>query len=457
MKRGGLMIGSLLLMWGLLSLAGCADEPNALEQPAILKVADTDEVNFYRMYGDYMSAAFPDTTIEFISTEQASDYRLSVSERNKRWIELVRKEQPDLIVLRDDETYRALADEGLLADLSPYMQGSRIMEEQLHPGVIELMKQNRDGQVYGLAPTFSALQLYFNEDLFREYGIDLPHDGMTWEELLQLAYRFTAADSSPGAPIGYYETFSSPLDMVYAIGSTEGMSMYRLGTGKMTLDTPAWRRAFTTVLTSYKNGTFRSLTPKGKVSEDGETYYDEQAMNSVDLFSKGKAAMTLEYYGPNKADEVKFKLGSVNPPVDEATRTRSYSFYANQKLAIRSGSPESKAGWEFIQFMVSDYIAKSAKAHSIGFGMPSNMSYPNFTDDPAAAALYRQMPAITPVDEGIPSWVNSAFYDEIWRMLEQEMNAALADKQSVDEMLKRMQEQGQQIIDQAIEKGNASG
>ncbi|WP_164779802.1 ABC transporter substrate-binding protein [Paenibacillus kobensis] len=438
-------MSALLMLLVLLGLGGCSDEPDEAQQPAVLKVADTNEQNFYRLYGDYISAVFPDARIELVSTQAASDYTVSAAERQKRWVELVRREQPDLIVLWEDEIYRALANEGLLADLSPYMKDSGVTQEQIHPGVLELMKQNRDGRIYGMAPGFSASQLYYNEDMFRKYGIDLPHDGMTWAEMLQLAYRFTAADSSPDGPIGYYQSFMEPADLAYSVGDTEGMALYRLGAGKMTADTPAWRHIFDTVLASYKNGTFRSMLPKAKVGEDGETYYDQQAMSSVDLFGKGQAAMTLASPGQYDPSKTKFAFGSVNPPVDEATRTRSGSFYANQKLAIRSGSPEAKSSWAFIQFMISDYVAKVSVAQQLEFGVPSNMSYSNY--DNSKAALYRQMPAIQPFDDIVSA--GRSFYEEMWGMLRQEMNAALADKQSVDEMLKRVQQQGQRLIDES--------
>jgi len=235
MRRGGIaaLIGLFSL---LLVLSGCSDGEEQVKQPDILKVADIDEMNFYSMYGDYLNAVYPNTRIEFISAKAASDWNASFEEREKRWKRLIESEQPELIVMREDEIYQALADEGLLTDLSSFMQSSDL-SEQIHPGVLELMKQNRDSLPYGMATLFTASKLYYNEDLFREYGIDLPHDGMTWEELLQLAYRFTAASSSSDAPIGYYQSYSGPMELASYIGSTEGLSMYRLNAGKVTLDT----------------------------------------------------------------------------------------------------------------------------------------------------------------------------------------------------------------------------
>jgi len=451
--RRGFFLGTAAMLLTLLALGGCSDERAAeAEAPAVLKVADVDQRNFYNMYGDYIGAVYPDTDIQLITTSAATDYKISREERLQRWKELLANETPDLIVIRDDETYRMLADEGLLVDLAPFMQASQLSDKQLHPGVIEYMKQNRDGLMYGMGTTFSATRLYYNEDLFREYGIDPPHDGMTWTELLDLAYRFTAASAAPDAPIGYYQAWSGPSELASTIGMTEGISMYRLSAGTMTVDTPAWRKVFDTVLSSYKSGTFRALTPAGEQSEDGETYYDAAALKGVDLFAKGKAAMTIAYYDSYKTDSAKFTVKSVNPPVDEATRTRSYSFYANQKLAIRSGSPQTKASWNFIRFMVSDYVAKVSASQTMDIGMPSNLAFQQYARDEAAAALYRQMPAMPPLDEGAA--VDGGFYKEMEDMLKQEIADALSDKQSVDEMLQRMQEQGQRLIDEARNKAD---
>jgi multiple sugar transport system substrate-binding protein len=446
MRRGGIaaLVGLLSL---LLVLAGCSDGAEQVKEPDVLKVADWDEMNFYSMYGDYLNAVYPNTRIEFISAKDASDYKVTAAERTKRWKKLIEQEQPDLIVIRDDMTYRELADAGLLTDLSPYMQSSGITDEQIHPGVLELMKQNRDGLPYGMSTIFTASKLYYNEDLFREYGIDLPHDGMTWEEVLQLAYRFTAASDSEDAPIGFYEPYSGPLQLTEQIGGTEGLSMYRINTKTMTLDTAAWRQVFHTVLSHYKDGTFRSISPKGKVSAGSTVYYDQEAVTSSDLFGKGKAAITIGGYGQFNAAKVSFKLGAVNAPVDTGTRSRSNGFHANQKLAIRAGSPEAQAAWGFIQFMVSDYVAKVSAKQANDFGVPSRMSYGQFTKDAGAASLYKQMPAIIPPDDY--SSIDSSFYDSLSSMMKQEIGEVLADKQSEEEMLKQMQEQGQQLLDTA--------
>lgn len=447
MRRGGLALLAGLLML-MLVLAGCSEGQEQAKEPDVLKVADIDEMNFYNMYGDYLNAVYPNTRIQFISAKSASDWNASFEVRAKRWKQLVETEQPDLIVMRDDEIYQALADEGLLTDLSPYMQSSGVTE-QIHPGVLELMKQNRDGMPYAMATVFSTSKLFYNEDLFREYGIDLPHDGMTWEELLQLAYRFTAASTSSDAPVGYYQSYSGPMELASFIGSTEGLSMYRLKAGKVTLDTAAWQQVFHTALSHYKDGTFRSFTPEGKISAEGTTYYDQEATVSADWFSKGRAAMTIGSYG--SFSNVKFKLGSVNPPVDAATRSRSSDFYANQKLAIRAGSSEVQAAWGFIQFMISDYVAKVSVQQANNFGVPSRISYGQFANNEGSAGLYKQMPAITPPDDR--TGVDTSFYGNFDSMLKQEIRNVLADKQSEETMLKRMQEQGQKLLDAAKAKG----
>ncbi|WP_224753936.1 ABC transporter substrate-binding protein [Paenibacillus terricola] len=446
MRRWGIAT-IVVVLSTLLMLSGCSDGEEQAKQPDVLKVADVDEMNFYSMYGDYLNAVYPNTQIQFISANDASDYRVSFEERAKRWKQLIQNEQPDLIVLRDSETYHVLADEGLLSDLTPYMKSSGVAE-QIHPGVLELMNQNRDSLPYGMATVFSASKLYYNEDLFREYGIDLPHDGMTWEELLQLAYRFTAASASADAPIGYYQSYSGPMELSMQVAGTEGLSMYRLNTGKVTLDTTAWQQVFHTVLSHYKDGTFRSFTPEGKVSTDGTTYYDQEATISADWFSKGRAAMTIGYYG--SFSNVKFKLGSVNPPVDTSTRSRSGDFYANHVLAVRAGSSKAQAVWGFIDFMVSDYVAKVSAQQANDFGVPSRISYGQFTKNEAAAGLYKQMPAITPPDDR--TGIDTSFYDGFYSMIKQEISDTLADKQSEEAMLKRMQEQGQQLLDAAKAK-----
>ncbi|MBD3921611.1 carbohydrate ABC transporter substrate-binding protein [Paenibacillus sp. PR3] len=441
----------VLMLIAMLVMVGCSDEQEPVKQPDELKVADWDENNFNILYGDYLNSFYPNTSIQFISTGTASDYQVSTEEQTRRWKQLLEQEQPDLVVIRDNSTYRFLADAGLLTDLSPYMQSSGITDEQIHPGVLELMKQNRDGLPYGMATGFLASMLYYNADLFQEYGIDLPHDGMTWEEVLHLANRFTSASESKDGPIGYYEPYSGPVELANRIGGTEGLSMYRIGTRRMTIDTSAWKQVLHTILSYYKDGTFRSIVPKGKVNADGMEYYDQAATASADLFGQGKAAMTTNSYGAFDASKVSFKLGAVNAPVDSATRLRSNGFNANVKLAVRAGSPKAQAAWNFIQFMTSDYVAKISIQQMTNFGLPVRLSYAQVTKDDSAADLYKQMPAITPPDDYMA--VDLSFYDNLNSMLKREIGDVLADNQTEETMLKRMQKQGQQLLDTAKARG----
>jgi len=53
-----------------------------------------------------------------------------------------------------------------------------------------LRERGVGGKLYGLAPTFNSKALFYNVDLFGEYGIDPPTDSMSWEEVLNLARRF---------------------------------------------------------------------------------------------------------------------------------------------------------------------------------------------------------------------------------------------------------------------------
>src|SRR3569832_699959 len=161
MMRGRLRVILLLLVMLMLLpvIAGCSDDQPAVEQPAVLKVLDTDERSFYGMYGDYMSALYPNTTIKVITSKAISDYSLPFKELVKGYRDLIQQEQPDLIIIRNNQMYRALADQGLLTDLSPYINEAGLDDNHIHPGVFEIMQQNRDGQLYGMSPSFDALQL----------------------------------------------------------------------------------------------------------------------------------------------------------------------------------------------------------------------------------------------------------------------------------------------------------
>ena len=162
--------------------------------------------------------------------------------------------------------------------------------------------------------------------------------------------------------------------------------------------------------------------------------------------------MVLGSYGAY--EDVSFKLGATAPLVDEATRSRSYGVSSGFTMSIRAGSSLSKLSWDIIAFVMGDYAAKVRAGLDKGWNdqrlVPSNMTYMETVRDPFVKSVYEQLPAYLPSDGDLK--LSSEAYQEIAGMLNREIADQLTDKQTFDQMIERMQEQGQQILDRELKK-----
>lgn len=436
------MFSFLLLALCLIIAGGCSsDVVEKTEITGSIKVAVDVKGVFDYNFGDYLEAAFPDLEIEVIEFDPEHK-GMSHDER----MALIEKEQPDLILTWNYYGYKLLADNGLLEELSVRMLGSDLKEAEFHPGVIELLKRTNDGQLYGMAPTFTTSVLAYNAELFEKYAIDPPHDGMTLPEVFELANRFTKAGSHGDGIVGYHQPFSSePSDHLNSLSASEGIQSYNLGRGQVTVNTPAWKQVYQTVIDLYDSGTFLLQDVKGEV-RDGTTYYGPEAAAEADLFKKGKAAMTLSQYG--WFDEAAFKTGAVTPPVSSADRSKTSHMYVSNLMSIRKGSSNADTAWELIKFMHSDYMSKvRSNLGDVGFS-----SRQGDNQDSLVAKLYELHPVVLPIDpedEFLISDSARTFTNQFKELEDRELIAVLQKEKSLDDAIATIQTEGQALLDAA--------
>ncbi|WP_036688557.1 ABC transporter substrate-binding protein [Paucisalibacillus globulus] len=91
---------------------------------------------------------------------------------------LVSGSGPDIVQLRPYSGTKSIADNGYLTPLNDV------------PGVMEIEEsfleaaKGSDGQVYGVPTTLNAGVIFYNKDIFEEYGLEAPE---TWDDLLQVS------------------------------------------------------------------------------------------------------------------------------------------------------------------------------------------------------------------------------------------------------------------------------
>jgi multiple sugar transport system substrate-binding protein len=266
-KKSGLLIGVLVLV---VVLSGCLSTGNKKNSAALgslsredkgsLKIAYFDDQAFYMQYGNAFQAMYPNIQLEVVSTQSVFDAADPVTEMEK----LLDEQKPDAIYLTEEQ-YAALAKKGKLYDLDAVVKQDEFDLKSFLPSVIGLLKANGGGKLYGLSPDFTSQALYYNKDLFDKYGIPYPTDGMSWEEVIQLASRFPVkkgssnASMKPGSDDALYGLFQSsevtnPAELIRTIGEAKGLLYADSDAKTVSVDTPEWKSIFQLVTDGYKTG-----------------------------------------------------------------------------------------------------------------------------------------------------------------------------------------------------------
>lgn len=439
-----MVVAVMAIMLISLLLGGCMNNADPAQvEPEKLVIGIKNKDAYYAQFGDYIAAAFPDLNVEIV--EMDPDYANPVTD--EQYEQMLKDAKPDLLVGYDIR-YKRLADDGLLTDLTARMQGSKMREDEFYPGMFEKMKRDGGGSLYAVSPVLQASVLYYNADLFRKYYVPLPRNGMTMTDVVQLASQFARAGSNKDGIVGYHQPFSSlPNQLLFSLSSREGGSPwpYNFQTGKVTVDTPAWRGLIKTVVDLYKNGTFQMQNIQGE-SKDGEIWYGPDDVSQADLFKKGKSAMTIGGY--NDMIGLPFEVGSVTPPVSADNRSEDMGIYSY--MAIPAGAEHADTAWEVTAFMLSDYMAKVRSGLQDQSTLPTRKSYMNYDPNPVLPQLYAILPSIGQVYSN--NGYDARFMTLFNELEDREMMAAVKGEKSLDACIAAIQKEGQALMDAAKPK-----
>ncbi|MEF3310899.1 extracellular solute-binding protein [Paenibacillus sp. GYB004] len=88
-------------------------------------------------------------------------------------------------------------DHDLLTDLNPFIQKHGFDMNRFLPNVKESIQAYSDkGETLFIPYTLSTNVLYFNKNIFNKFGVPYPKDGMTWDEVYDLAKKVTRTDGT---------------------------------------------------------------------------------------------------------------------------------------------------------------------------------------------------------------------------------------------------------------------
>jgi multiple sugar transport system substrate-binding protein len=136
---------------------------------------------FMRDFGIKIGEKFPNYTIKYIDGSF------------KTYIES--GQSYDIFISSAGLTPASVLTYNLQSDISDLVKKYSFDLTKLEPSTIEIQRQYANGGIYGLPVSTTSAALFYNKDLFDRFGVPYPKDGLTWDELYELAKKMTRSDS----------------------------------------------------------------------------------------------------------------------------------------------------------------------------------------------------------------------------------------------------------------------
>ncbi|WP_036709794.1 ABC transporter substrate-binding protein [Paenibacillus pinihumi] len=448
-KKYPLWIAFNLLL--ILSLAaGCSpagNRPQPDERQTLKILYDQDEQSFYDHYGALYSALNPNLDIKVITTLWIK--RLDNEDKENTLKQLIDEKQPDVLILSEKQ-YEQFSREGRLAELAGMTGQEQFHTESFLPGMLEYLTDKGGGTLYGLAPYFNTNVLFYNKELFKEYGIDPPTDHMSWEDVLALAARFPSGGSLDKRVYGLRGGGKMSLyKLGQQIGDTLGLRILNAAGDQITINTPAWQQTFRTALQAIQSDTLYYYKVHGK--EQPLKKFEDYLLDEP--FTGGRMAMTIDnadaidIFNPAmKAlkGKVRFDWDVVTIPVDPARPDYTTAISFPKIFAINAKSGNAKAAWKFIQYFHSEEFARASSKINFAKELSTRSGY--FKDD--AGRYLDAFYALKPAASGEPAYDKLAldFSRKFDKLAEEMLGPVLTDGTLLENALASLQQKGQQLL-----------
>lgn len=457
------------------------------EDKGTLKIGYFNEEAFYMQYGNAFQAMFPNLELEVISTEEA----MSADDPVTAMESLIEEQQPDAVLLTEEQ-YAGLAQDGKLYDLDAAVKQDNFDLEGFLPSVIDLLKARGGGKLYGLSPSFSSQALYYNKDLFDKYGVPYPTDGMSWDDVLQLAARFPvkkgdnhASMDKAGADDALYGLSLSmqtqhSFELIREIGEAKGLLYADSEAKTVSFDTPEWKAIVESVVDGYKSGgistpasgggggggggglmirgmgggkttfsfgpaTMRFMNGQAAMSVDGPMLMNMMGINGGGMRMATKAAGSGDG-GAVKAPGQDMNWDVVSIPTDPSQPGVTGSMSLDNIFAINAASENLPAAWEFLKYANGEQLAKTSAKSSPA--LSARPAYKNDASGKNMDAFYNEK-----INEQALLQENTlpeGFAQSFETMAAEQIDQAAQGGQSVDDALKAIQSQGQDLLTKAL-------
>ncbi len=385
-KRNVRSLSALVALSMLVPLAAACskenpDDPNNRRTLRIgmLYGSKDNESWFRQQYTDMFELGHKNIDIELVYSIDYSDQMFESYEESKKreqpdplakMKEMLTGQNPVDVVMLDNGMLGQLAQENLLQSLEPLIKEDKIDLAAYVPNLIDSIREQGNGQLYALTPTFSSSALFYNKKLFQKAGVELPKDNMTWDDVYNLARRLKSGTGKDAVYGLSFSDWGGGLSFwnISSIASPLKLKMYDDKAEKMTVDTPQWEKVLKDPVQLYVDHVIPH--PEDTQQEqptDGSYRYNPYQDRP---FFSNKVAMIIGSYNlvndlntfNQNVDKMKgyekIDWDVVTHPVLSEMPNVGSSMYLGQLSGINAKAQNPKDAWEFIKFMNSKDTAK---------------------------------------------------------------------------------------------------
>ncbi len=455
-----------MLVISCLVLVGCTSEskgpiePKENQETTTLKVIYQDSELFYKQYGDSFTTLNDHIQFEVISD---ADIYKDMGDKTKEevYAEFIREEQPDILIL-DAHQFKKQINDGVLTELDSLSARDNYNLDGFVPGLVDQFRELGGGQLYGLTPSFSSKAIFYNKDLFKKNGIELPSDGMSWYDIIELARRFPTEGDKQTRVYGYSggDVYEAPMDLVTLIDKmsrAEGLSIVNTDKMQVTLDTDAWKKVIQTAIEAGQSGAIFNSMDELFTRGTKEEFYDSQP------FLMGRSAMhigsvtslaLMDHFKNDVNDDVPFELGIAAGPVDPLDPTSTY-VTPGDIFAINKASVHQDAAWEFIKYVCGeDYARASSESNELLLGQQLLLSRSGFMKDYEGISLEPFYRLKSKFPRRSDDWYKlpDPFFNDFAAVLSRELELVKKGQKSLDDAVATVKSEAQTLLDQSVKK-----
>ncbi|CAG7651728.1 ABC transporter substrate-binding protein [Paenibacillus allorhizosphaerae] len=227
---------------------------------------------------------------------------------------------------------------GLEYDMTDLIKKYKFDTSRLESASLKALDQFTGGKgIYGLPFVSSTSVMFYNKDIFNKFGVPYPKDGMTWEEVLDLAKKMTR--NFDGTSYRGLASFHAYL----LRENPQGLKPIDPKTGKASLNTEEWKKLFQSLLRIYEIP--GNMRPKSRATNPELQAFAKDQNIAMAVLNNDLNHVKLIPEGMNW-DVVSMPTYADKPKTADQASPWMYS--------IMSTSKQKEAAFEVLSYLLSD-------------------------------------------------------------------------------------------------------